>query len=110
MVFALERLGFTVWAVPTVVLPHHPGHGPVVPIVPEPGPFTSLLDALGRNGRAAEVAAIVSGYFGSAEQAARSPLWSGRSSRRARTLFTSATRLWATPDGFMSRAGRGGDP
>ena len=28
MVFALERLGFTVWAVPTVLLPHHPGHGP----------------------------------------------------------------------------------
>ena len=28
MVFALESLGFTVIAVPTVLLPHHPGHGP----------------------------------------------------------------------------------
>ena len=28
MVFALERLGFETWAVPTVLLPHHPGHGP----------------------------------------------------------------------------------
>jgi pyridoxine kinase len=25
-VFALETLGFPVWAVPTVVLPWHPGH------------------------------------------------------------------------------------
>ena len=27
-VFALETLGHPVWAVPTVILPWHPGHGP----------------------------------------------------------------------------------
>jgi hypothetical protein len=26
-VFALETLGFPIWAVPTVILPWHPGHG-----------------------------------------------------------------------------------
>ena len=27
-VFALETLGYPVWAVPTIVMPWHPGHGP----------------------------------------------------------------------------------
>ncbi len=39
MVFALERLGFPVWAVPTVLLPHHPGHGPAERIVPDDSAF-----------------------------------------------------------------------
>ncbi|TGR73387.1 pyridoxal kinase, partial [Mesorhizobium sp. M1C.F.Ca.ET.189.01.1.1] len=26
-VFALETRGFPVWAVPTIILPWHPGHG-----------------------------------------------------------------------------------
>jgi pyridoxine kinase len=33
-VFALETLGHPVWAVPTVILPWHPGHGPAKRIVP----------------------------------------------------------------------------
>ena len=37
-VFALETLGHPVWAVPTVMLPWHPGHGratriPLLPLV-----------------------------------------------------------------------------
>ena len=28
-VFALETLGYPVWALPTIVLPWHPGHGPL---------------------------------------------------------------------------------
>jgi pyridoxine kinase len=35
IVFALEALGFPVWAVPTVMLPWHPGHGPAPRIVPD---------------------------------------------------------------------------
>lgn len=69
MVFALERLGFTVWAVPTVVFPHHPGHGPAERIVPDASSFATLLQSLIQDGRAAEVAGIVSGYLASAEQA-----------------------------------------
>lgn len=69
MVFALERLGFTVWAVPTVLLPHHPGHGPGERIVPDDNAFARLLDALVKDEGTARVAGIVSGYLGSAEQA-----------------------------------------
>ncbi len=69
MVFALERLGFETWSVPTIVLAHHPGHGPVERIVPDADRFRSLLEALLAGGRAAEVAGIVSGYLASPEQA-----------------------------------------
>jgi pyridoxine kinase len=68
-VFALERLGFEVWAVPTVVLPHHPGHGPAERIVPDERQFAGLLEALLQGGRAGGVAGIVSGYFAHAPQA-----------------------------------------
>ena len=68
MVFGLERLGFTVWSVPTVILPHHPGHGRAERIVPDPDRFAALLEALVEDGRATEVAGIISGYLGSAAQ------------------------------------------
>jgi len=69
MSFALQRLGFTVWAVPTVLLPHHPGLGPAERIVPADDRFESLLRTLVQDGRAGDVAAIVSGYLASAGQA-----------------------------------------
>jgi pyridoxine kinase len=69
MVFALERLGFPVWAVPTVLLPHHPGHGPAARIVPDDKAFAGLLEALVKDERGGPVAAIVSGYLASAGQA-----------------------------------------
>ena len=69
MTFALERLGFTVWAVPTVLLPHHPGHGPAERIVPDDHQFDALLKTLIRDERAGQVAGIVSGYLASAGQA-----------------------------------------
>jgi pyridoxine kinase len=68
-VFALERLGFAVWAVPTVLLPHHPGHGPSERIVPDDGAFGRMLDALVKDEERFPVAGILSGYFASARQA-----------------------------------------
>jgi pyridoxine kinase len=68
-VFALETLGFPVWAVPTVVLPWHPGHGKAERIVPAPEQFASLLADLGKSGWLGEVAAVLSGYLGDAGQA-----------------------------------------
>src|SRR5688500_1561101 len=68
MVFALERLGFTVWSVPTVILPHHPGHGRAERIVLDPDRFAATLGALIEGGRATGVAGIISGYLGSAGQ------------------------------------------
>jgi pyridoxine kinase len=69
MGFALERLGFPVWEAPTVLLPHHPGHGPVLPIVPDDAAFAALLERLGEEARRRPVGGIISGYFGSARQA-----------------------------------------
>lgn len=69
MVFALERLGLTVWAVPTVLLPRHPGHGPVDRIPIDDNAFSALLDSLCKDGAAAKISGIVSGYLASPTQA-----------------------------------------
>jgi len=69
MVFALERLGFSVIAVPTVLLPHHPGHGPGTRIAPDDKAFGTLLQDSTQGGRAVEIIGIVSGYLASEAQA-----------------------------------------
>jgi len=68
-VFALETLGFPVWAVPTVVLPWHPGHGPAGRIVPPAQEFATLMQDLERAPWLGEVGAILTGYLGNPEQA-----------------------------------------
>jgi len=70
IVFALERLGFPVWAVPTIMLPWHPGHGRGTRIVPEAEQFAALTGELERAPWLAEVGAVISGYLGNAGQAA----------------------------------------
>jgi pyridoxine kinase len=67
-VFALETLGFPVWAVPTVILPWHPGHSRATRIVPDPKQFVALMKDLERSPWLGEVAAVLSGYLGDAEQ------------------------------------------
>lgn len=69
-VFALETLGHPVWAVPTVILPWHPGHGPAKRIVPPIQQFDDLIADLERAPWLGEVTGIMSGYLGNAEQAA----------------------------------------
>ena len=69
-VFALESLGFPVWAVPTVMLPWHPGHGKATRIVPDVKSFAGLVEDLGKARWLPEVGAIISGYLGDASQAA----------------------------------------
>jgi pyridoxine kinase len=68
-VFALETLGFPVWAVPTVVLAWHPGHGRATRIVPEPEKFAALMKDLEGSPWLGEVAGVLSGYLGDAAQA-----------------------------------------
>ena len=68
-VFALESLGFPVWAVPTVVLPWHPGHGRATRIVPPPAGFADLMKDLEGARWLGEVAAVLSGYLGEPSQA-----------------------------------------
>lgn len=69
-VFALETLGFPVWAVPTVVLPWHPGHSRATKIVPPREDFAALIDDLCGAPWLAEVGGVLSGYLGEAGQAA----------------------------------------
>lgn len=68
-VFALEVLGHPVWAVPTIILPFHPGHGSATRIVPDMKQFSSLLDDLLDSRWIGEVGAVLTGYMASAEQA-----------------------------------------
>jgi pyridoxine kinase len=68
-VFALESLGFPVWAVPTVTLPWHPGHGPATRLVPDDKGFADLIADLIRSPWLGEAGAIMTGYLGSALQA-----------------------------------------
>ncbi len=68
-VFALETLGHSVWAVPTVILPWHPGHGRSTRITIGPEEFESMLADLATAPWRGEVRAVLSGYLGSAAQA-----------------------------------------
>ncbi len=68
-VFALESLGFPVWAVPTVTLPWHPGHGTGTRLVPDEAGFAALMDDLANAPWLGEVGAILTGYLGSTSQA-----------------------------------------
>jgi pyridoxine kinase len=68
-VFALETLGFPVWAVPTVILPWHPGHGKAERIIPASEQFARLLADLASSKWIGEVGAVLSGYLGEAGQA-----------------------------------------
>lgn len=69
MVFALERLGFSVHALPSVLLTRHPGHGPAHRTVIGDDDFAALLEALGQADIAQSIAGIASGYLASPGQA-----------------------------------------
>jgi len=69
-VFALERLGFPVVAVPTVTLSWHPGEGPATRIVPPDGAFAALVDDIIGADWLDEVGGVLSGYLGAPAQAA----------------------------------------
>jgi pyridoxine kinase len=60
-VFALETLGHQVWALPTIVLPWHPGHGRSTRL--------TFAETDFRAPWIGEVKAVLSGYFGNAAQA-----------------------------------------
>jgi len=67
---ALEALGFEVWQVPTILLPFHPGQGRGTRSVPEDEAFRGCLADLYARDDTHRVKAVVSGYLGSANQAA----------------------------------------
>jgi pyridoxine kinase len=68
-VFALETLGHPVWALPTIVLPWHPGHGRSTRLTFSETDFDHAIDDLIAAPWLSEVRAVLSGYFGNAAQA-----------------------------------------
>lgn len=69
-VFALETMAHPVWALPTVVLPWHPGHGPSTRLLFAADEFAKAVEDLIRAPWLGEVKAVLSGYFGHADQPA----------------------------------------
>ena len=66
---ALQRLGYEVWALPTAILSHHPGHGPPAGR-PLPAPeVAALADSLTSRDLLPACAALLSGWLGSVETA-----------------------------------------
>ncbi|NBN65866.1 pyridoxal kinase [Microvirga tunisiensis] len=68
-VFALERLGFPVWFLPTVLLPWHPGQGRGTRIVAPAEQFGAIAGDLARSPKLGEIGGILTGYLGDAAQA-----------------------------------------
>jgi pyridoxine kinase len=68
-VFALERFGFPVVAVPTIILSWHPGRGKATRIVPPTRDFASLIADLAQAPWLGKVGGVLSGYLGEAHQA-----------------------------------------
>lgn len=67
--FALQRLGFDVLALPTVLFSNHPGHGGFRGRATEPSVLKELLDGLDERGLLRGVDAVLSGYLGSPDHA-----------------------------------------
>lgn len=67
--FALQRLGVDVWALPTVILSNHPGHGRFTGDVTPAARLADLIAGLDAHGWLKRCGGIVSGYLGAADQA-----------------------------------------
>ena len=67
---SLQALGCEVLALPTVLLAHHPGHGPPKGRGTPTEELASLLDGLDQVGALAGASAMLSGYLGRADNAA----------------------------------------
>jgi pyridoxine kinase len=70
--FAIERLGLSLWKVPTIWLPWHPGHAASLGMPPRSAMsdevFEESLMALASSPVIGEVGAVLTGYFASAAQ------------------------------------------
>jgi pyridoxine kinase len=69
-VFVLERMGFPIWSLPTVLLPWHPGHGRASRLDLGGANFAGLVADLAGAAWLGEVGGILTGYFGGVGQVA----------------------------------------
>jgi pyridoxine kinase len=67
--FALQRLGYDVWALPTVLLSNHPGHPKFRGETTPTAQLRALLAGIADNGWLKNCVAILSGYLGAPDQA-----------------------------------------
>lgn len=70
LMFALERLGHSVWFLPTILLPWHPGHGKGTRITAQPEEFAAIAADLAASPKLSEIGGVLTGYLGHPEQAA----------------------------------------
>ncbi len=63
----LQRLGFPVWPVNTVMFSNHPAHGSHTGRVTPAGEIRTLIDGLDERGLLARCTAVISGYLGDPE-------------------------------------------
>jgi len=68
--FALNRLGREVWALPTVLLSNHPGHGGFTGRVTPAAELSALFEGLAARGFLDTTEAVLSGYLGDAANGA----------------------------------------
>ena len=61
--FAARRLGVDVWEVPTVIWPHHPGHGRPAGPVTSAKDIDAMLSAFERADWRAQIDLVMTGYF-----------------------------------------------
>jgi pyridoxine kinase len=66
--FALERMGFPVWYLPTLILPWHLGHGRSTRLAFDKAAFAGAVADMAGTPVLAEIGAILTGYFGDADQ------------------------------------------
>ena len=67
-VFVLERNGFPVWFLPTILLPWHPGHGQATKYTIAPDIFSKMVNELKNSKWFGEIGGILTGYMGNKEQ------------------------------------------
>ena len=67
---ALARLGIEPILIPTVLFGRHPGHGPPGGAAVDAGTFEAMLGGVEAHGLFAQLDAVITGHFSSAEQVA----------------------------------------
>ncbi len=77
-VFAWQRLGFEVIALPTVILSNRPGYPHIAGLQVTPETLNGMLEALDANGWLEDIGAVFTGYMPDAEHAALASEWVAR--------------------------------
>ncbi|HEY7765210.1 MAG TPA: pyridoxal kinase, partial [Aestuariivirgaceae bacterium] len=65
---AMEALGLTVFAVPTIVLSHHPGHGKPAGLRVPAADLAAMIDSLQALGVLDGLSGVLTGYFAANDQ------------------------------------------